>query len=118
LRILFDQNVPRTLSRYLTGHDVTRSAQLGWQELKNGDLIRATEDAGFHLLMTCDLNLEHQQTVIGRRVAIVALSTNNWPLMLGHSAEILRVTDEIQPGEYRFVDCGIFSRKLRTPDKD
>ena len=60
MRVLFDQNVPRDLARHLAGHDVTRSVELGWQELKNGDLLDAAEGKGFDLMVTADGNLAYQ----------------------------------------------------------
>jgi predicted nuclease of predicted toxin-antitoxin system len=111
LRILFDQNVPRALGRHLGPHQITRSAERGWQELRNGDLLKAAEEDGFELLLTCDRNLEHQQRVVGRGVAIIALSTNNWPLIRIHAEEVAKVVESARPGTYFAVDCGVFRRK-------
>ena len=113
MRILFDQNVPRALGRFLAGREVTRSVEVGWQELKNGDLIRAAEEGGFNLLLTCDRNLEYQQKVTGRRIAIIALSTNNWPLIRTHTAKMLDAVESAEPGTYLSVDCGTFRRARR-----
>jgi hypothetical protein len=33
---------------------------MGWQELRNGDLLMAAEEGGFDLFLTCDRNLEYQ----------------------------------------------------------
>ena len=49
MKVLFDQNVPRNLANHLKAHEVTRSVELGWQELKNGDLLEAAQDQGFEL---------------------------------------------------------------------
>jgi hypothetical protein len=46
VKVLFDQNVPRNLAAYLTAHEVTRSIELGWETLKNGDLLKVAQDAG------------------------------------------------------------------------
>ncbi len=113
MRILFDQNVPRALGKSLATHQVTRAATLGWQELKNGDLMQAAEGGGFDLLLTCDQNLEYQQSVAGRGIAIVALSTNNWPLIRGRAGEITLAVDAAERGTYAFVDCGVFRRLRR-----
>lgn len=43
VKVLFDQNVARNLARYLSAHKVTRSAELEWQQLKNGDLLDEAE---------------------------------------------------------------------------
>jgi hypothetical protein len=113
LKVLFDQNVPRGLARHLLNHEVTRSAEVGWQRLKNGDQLRAAEASGFELLLTCDRNLEYQQTVEGRMIGILALSTNNWPLIRMHIAEIVTAVDDSTVGSYRRVECGVFVKKLR-----
>jgi hypothetical protein len=111
--VLFDQNTPRGLARHLIGHSVTRSAEVGWQRLKNGYLLRAAEASGFDLLLTCDRNLGYQQNVTGRAIGIVALSTNNWPLIRMHLAEIVSSVNESTVGSYRRVECGVFVKKRR-----
>jgi hypothetical protein len=57
VKVLFDQNVPRNLIDYLKAHEVTRSIELKWDTLKNGDLLRVAQDASFEVLVTCDRNL-------------------------------------------------------------
>jgi hypothetical protein len=57
VKVLFDQNVPRNLADYLTAHQVTRSIELGWDRLKNGDLLTVAQELGFDVLVTCDRNL-------------------------------------------------------------
>jgi len=59
LKVLFDQNMPRPLARFLVKHQVFRSAELGWSRLKNGDLLRAAEENGFEVLATADQNLSY-----------------------------------------------------------
>ena len=61
MKILFDQNVPRPLQRYLTAHDVKRLDQLGWSELKNGELLEVAEDAGFEVFLSGDKKLRSEQ---------------------------------------------------------
>ena len=111
MKVLFDHNVPRRLAAHLDSHAVTRAAEMGWQELSNGELLRAAEDGGFDLLLTCDRNLEYQQTVTGRKIAIVALSTNNWPLIRMRAADVAVAVDGAMPGMYRTVECGVFRRQ-------
>jgi predicted nuclease of predicted toxin-antitoxin system len=105
VKILFDQNVPRNLHRHLAGHEVTAAARLGWRELKNGDLLTAAESKGFEVLVTGDRNLEHQQNLTERKIAIVVLTRNNWPLIKPHGAETVEAVDGLTEGAYRGVDC-------------
>ena len=79
-RTLLDHSVPRGLRAFLTGFDVKHAFEMGWYELKNGDLLAAAEHAGFAIVITADKNIRYQQSRAGRRIAIVQLSTNHWPL--------------------------------------
>jgi len=76
LRILLDHCLPRQLVGLLPGHDVSVAARIGWERLTNGDLLQAAEQAGFECLLTGDRNMAYQQNLAGRKIAIVALSTN------------------------------------------
>jgi hypothetical protein len=71
MKVLFDQNVPTKLRRFLRLHWTTTAAELGWSELKNGDLLAIAESAGFEILITCDQNLEYQQNLSGRKIAVL-----------------------------------------------
>jgi hypothetical protein len=50
---------------------------IGRAGLTNGDLIQAAEEAGFEVMITCDQNIRFQQNLAGRRLALVALTTNH-----------------------------------------
>gem|GEM_PF-6503045 len=47
----------------------SRSAQQGWDRLRNGDLLNAAESAAFDMFVTADKNLRYQQQLIGRGIA-------------------------------------------------
>ena len=51
---------------------------MGWDNLQNGDLIRAAEPL-FDVLITSDQNLKYQQNLSERKLAIVVLPTNYMP---------------------------------------
>jgi len=114
LKILFDQNTPRNLVRHLEGHQVLRAAQMGWEEIKNGDLLLAAEGEGFDVFLTCDRNLEYQQNLRGRKISIVTLTTNNWPLIKPHVERVKMAINAAVPGGYQVVDCGLFSKRKRV----
>jgi len=58
--VLFDHGTPRSIRRWLTGHAVEEAFAKGWDELVNGVLLKAAEDAGFDLLLTTDKNMKYQ----------------------------------------------------------
>jgi hypothetical protein len=80
MRILFDQGTPVPLREHLTSHAVTTAFELGWSNLKNGDLLAAAETS-FDLLITTDQQLRYQQ---------------NLP-------QIQEAVERIKPGEYQEV---------------
>jgi hypothetical protein len=100
-RVLFDVNVPRPVSRLLIGHAVEFADQRGWRELTNGDLL------------TADSNLHYQQNLATRRIAIVALSTNAWPVIPDNPAPVIRAVDAASPGSY--LDVRLARPPLRRP---
>jgi hypothetical protein len=73
VRILLDHCTPRQIAGALRAHDVRTAFQLGWNELENGDLLRAAENAGFELLIICDQNMRYQQDFTKRVIAILEL---------------------------------------------
>jgi hypothetical protein len=84
----------------------------GWGALKNGELLRATEENGIEVFVTGDRSLVYEQNLTGRRLAIVALSTNNWPIIKNYFPQILAAIDSAIPGSFQAVECGAFSRKI------
>jgi hypothetical protein len=84
---------------------------MGWGELKNGDLLRAAEQNGFEVFITGDQSLAYEQNLTRRRLAIVALSANNWPIIKNHVPSIHAAIDATTPGSVRTVECATFSRK-------
>ena len=72
------------------------------------------EATGFDVFLTADRTLVHEQHLAGRLLAIVALSTNNWPVIKGYIPRILAAIDGALPGSFQAVDCGTFSRKRIT----
>lgn len=104
MKILFDANTPAPLARFLRGHDVTRTDELGWQGLDNGTLLAAAEDAGFELLITCDQNVRYQQNLAGRKLAVLILSSNCWPLLRRVAAQIATAAELMQTGQVHRID--------------
>jgi len=79
MKILFDQGTPVPLRRHLPDHSVMTAFEKGWAGLANGQLLDAAEQAGFEVLVTTDQNLQYQQNLADRRIAIVVLRSTSWP---------------------------------------
>ena len=101
MRILFDQGTPAPLRHALAGHSVETAYERGWSSLSNGNLLAAAESSSFDVFVTTDQNLRYQQSLAGRRLAILVLPTTRWPVIALHVTEVAAAVSAIQPGEFR-----------------
>ena len=105
MRILFDKNVPVGARRFLSGHEVRTFVEMGWRpQLENGELLKAAEAAGFDVMITSDQNIRYQQNLTGRKLALVALGSNIWPIVRDHGAAIASKVDAATRGSYDFIE--------------
>jgi hypothetical protein len=51
MKVLFDNGTLKPIARSLTGQETSYARRIGWHELKNGDLIQQTEEAGYDVLL-------------------------------------------------------------------
>jgi hypothetical protein len=100
VRVLFDQGTPAPLRHLLIGHSVETAFELGWGTLQNGALITAAEDAGFEVFLTTDKNLKYQQNLVGRKLAIVVLSTTSWPRIRTAGSRLTEAVGNAARGSY------------------
>lgn len=63
MKVLLDSNVPHDLRGRLSHHDTFTAKYMGWSALKNGDLLKAAEEAGFEVLVTGDKTLPYEQNL-------------------------------------------------------
>ena len=100
MRVLFDECVPHPLGRLLADHEVKTAQDMGWDRMKNGELIRRAEVEGFDVFVTGDRNLQYQQNLQGRRIALLILSTNHWPALKKGAALVHSAISLVRPGQY------------------
>jgi len=104
MRILFDHGTPKGLGRFLIGHSVTSARQMGWERLSNGNLLKAAEDAAFDLLLTTDQNIQYQQNITGRKIALVVLSgSSKWSRVQRQVERVAQSVDLASTGSYTEV---------------
>jgi hypothetical protein len=105
--ILFDQATPVPLRPYLAGHTVRTAAEQGWDKLRNGDLLRAAEVAAFDLLLTTDRNMQYQQNITGRKIAVVILSRQQWPQLRPHVQLVVDAVNAAITGSFTEIEIPI-----------
>jgi hypothetical protein len=111
VKVLLDENLDHGLRKLLGQHEVVTVTYMGWTGLKNGELLRLAEDHGMEVLLTGDQTLTYEQNLTGRRLAIVALSAIQLPIIKKNLPKIIAAIDNAAPGSFQAVDCGTFSRK-------
>lgn len=110
MKVLLDENLPHQLRTNLPGHDVSTVRYLGWNGLKNGELVRAAESAGFEVFLTSDQNLSYQQNLRDRSIGMVTLTAQKWSILRMNLDKILGAVDRVKPGTFQVVECGEFRR--------
>ena len=100
MKILLDECVPWPMHRILRGHFCSTVQGQGWGGIKNGDLLQRAEGQ-FDLFITSDQNIRYQQNLIGRRIAILELSTNDISRIEAASSLLEDTLKNIQPDEFR-----------------
>lgn len=86
----------------------------GWAGLKNGELLRTSENDGIDVFLTGDQTLTYEQNLTARAIAIVALSSVEWEILKHHLPLIVAAIDNALPGSFQAVDCGTFTRKNKV----
>jgi hypothetical protein len=104
MRVLLDNGVPRGIASVLEGHTVEEVRDRGWDRLKNGDLLAAAEAAGFDVFVTTDRNIQYQQNLSKRTLAIVGLSKGSWPLIKRQLFDIASAVAAASPGSVTEVE--------------
>jgi hypothetical protein len=98
-------STPVPLRQFLTRHEVVTACERGWSTLQNGELLDAAEQDGFEVLVTTDTNLQYQQNLTSRRIAIVVLSTPSWPRIQRSLSQVVHAVEGSAKGA--FTEVGI-----------
>ena len=108
MKVLFDEDVPAKLARFLPLHEIHTVVSMQWGGVKNGALLALIDQERFDAFLTGDKNMERQQRLAGRPFAVLILSAINWPVIRPHIHRISDALDDAQPGTVKMIDCGVF----------
>jgi predicted nuclease of predicted toxin-antitoxin system len=75
MKILIDESLPRYTLQIVQGYEAYTVQYMGWGGTKNGELLSRAE-GNFDVFLTADKNLQHQQNMTGRSLAIVVFPSN------------------------------------------
>jgi len=102
--ILFDHSTPAPLRYALKGHAVTEAVERGWDRLVNGALLDVAEAAGFEIFVTAGKNIQYQQNLTGRKIAVIVLGNAQWPVLRRYLDRVIAAVDAAVPGGFSEVD--------------
>ena len=91
------------MHKLLIGHECKTAQQCGWGGKTNGELLRLAESQ-FDLFVTSDQNIRYQQSLAGRQIAILELSTNDLRKIQAAAQLMSSVVASLQPREYRRLE--------------
>jgi predicted nuclease of predicted toxin-antitoxin system len=100
MRILLDECLPWPMRELLSSHQCVTTQKRGWGGIKNGELLQHAEGE-FDLFITSDQNIRYQQSLAGRRIPILELSTNDLRRILAAATQIQNAVAMIKPGEFK-----------------
>ena len=105
MRILLDKNVPVGVRQFLSSHEVCTIAEMNWPpQLGNSELLEVAEASGFDVIITSDQNIQYQQDLSGRKLALVVLGSNIWPVVRNHGNAIATKINGTKRGSYVFIE--------------
>jgi predicted nuclease of predicted toxin-antitoxin system len=99
MKLLLDERVPYRLRSLLVGHDVYRTAYLGWSSVRDSQLLQLAAENGFDAVITVDLGIEHQQNLPHLPIAVVILHTksNDIDLLRQLVPDLLAILPTLSP---------------------
>ena len=104
MRVLIDECIDWRLSRELGQHEVKTARQMGWETVKNGELL-ALASREFDAFVTVDRNLSFQQNVPRFSIAVFVLRarTNRLADLQPLAPDLLERLVQAKPGTVTYV---------------
>lgn len=98
MRLLLDESVPRRLRRSLPTHAVRTVGEMGWEGIKNGELL-ARAAVEFDAFVTVDKNLEYQQNINALPISVIVLhaQSNELPYLIPLMPELEEAVAVLPP---------------------
>jgi predicted nuclease of predicted toxin-antitoxin system len=76
MKILLDECVTKKFKRHLSpDYDVKTVSEMGYQGLKNGNLLKTAIADGFDMLLTIDKNMAFQHKISNYNIILVVFDT-------------------------------------------
>lgn len=103
----------KELKRGLLDHEVATAYEMGWADLKNGDLLRTAQAASFEVMISADTNIFYQQNNAKRIISLLILDTNRWRFIRPRMAVIHDAFSRATRGSYESMNLLPVSARKR-----
>jgi predicted nuclease of predicted toxin-antitoxin system len=105
MRVLLDECIPRKFKNALVGHNCSTVPEVGLAGKKNGELLSLAEQSGFDVFLTLDKDLQYQQNLAQRNIAIIIIraTSNRMSDLLPHAQACLAQIRSIRSGEVALI---------------
>ena len=118
MRILLDHNVPVGVRGFLARHEVSTVIEMHWPpQIENGELLKAADACNFDVFLTSDQNIRYQQDLSQRKLALVVLGSNIWPIVRNHRGGIQAAIEKSTPGSYLLVEMPLPKKPQKRSPK-
>jgi len=100
-----DECLPQIFADDLTDHDVVSVRKAGFAGLRNGDLLKRIDAAGFEAFITVDRNLPNEQRLAGLSFGVVVLraKSNRLVHLRPLKRQILSALKTLKPGHVAII---------------
>jgi predicted nuclease of predicted toxin-antitoxin system len=103
LKLLLDHNIPAQLKDLLTAHVTSTAREMGWDRLRNGDLLTMAEAAGFDAMLTADQSIYYQQNNRHRKISLIVVDTNHRQTLERNVEPIVAALERSSTGSFEEV---------------
>ena len=74
MSLLLDENLPKHLKVNFGDYEIKTVRDMGWNGVKNGELLKLLIKHNFDALLTCDKSLQQQQNFAAYTITVFVLS--------------------------------------------
>ena len=103
MKVLLDHNIPVQIGLMIADHEVLSARAMRWDTLRNGDLLKSAEEAGFAVMLTADQGIFYQQNNRLWSLALVVVSTNDRTWLEPSVEAICAAIRRAKPGSFERV---------------
>jgi hypothetical protein len=101
-RVLLDENIHQAAFRLFPEFETKTVGFMQWNGISNGKLL-ALADGQFDVLITADKNIPYQQSLSGRKIAVLVINSGRLDYIEAHLANIINAIKSLRSGTFHVI---------------